>query len=198
METMSSYYELVHTDQMQSTEYDADGFAGSRNNLGSWLFLPEEAEEKLDPILAPYKQTGDGWLFALGQGITTPGLMPFALVCFSQEYRITGHILEAKQGNRSLGVSTYGHMTPDEIPASIGCLHVFKKDALEEFKDASPVFSLAWQILAERSDTRSWLVILDPFEEEWITSAERVDEKLLETVLVGRGAPTPVSEKDFD
>ncbi len=195
---MSHCYELSHTGPLQSTTYDDDGHAISTNKSGSWLFVPEEAEEKLDLILAPYDRTGDGWLFAVGQGVQTPALMPFALVCFNREYRVTGHILEAKRGNRSLGISTYGHMTLGEIPASIGCLHVFGKGALEEFRDQSPVLAQAWQTLSEKPDSKSWLVILDPFKGEWIHNLEQADQELLETVLAEGGAPTPVSEKDID
>ena len=197
---MSDCYELIHTGPVQRAEYDIDVEVVSTSKSGSWLFVSEEAEEKLDQVHKPFGRSGDAWLFAVGQGIKTSAMMPFALVCFSQEYRITGHILEVKQGSRSLGISTYSKLvlTPGEIPSGIGCLHVFRKEALKKFSNASAVLTRAWQILSEKPDSKSWLVILDPFQGEWIDSIESEDKKLLGTVLAGRGAPTPVSDKDFD
>ena len=134
----------------------------------------------------------------MGTGIISPAVMPWALVCFNRDYKVIGHILRAKQGNRLLGMSSYTNLTlePGEIPESIGCLHVFQKTVLEQFKNDSPILLLAWEALADLPTNKSWLVILDPFEDKWIEAIEDEDKNILNKILSEGPAPTPVSGED--
>lgn len=132
------------------------------------FWLPDEAEEILEPILAPYGQN-PGWFFdKINFG---PRPAPWALVCLDREYDIAGHVATSRLPNAGIGFSPYNQVPkdqPDDFVPGVGVVTFESRPGLECSVGNSPVFEAAWGALRERSLERRWLVILDPLSPEWL------------------------------
>jgi hypothetical protein len=131
-------------------------------------WLPDEAIEAVDPILAPYDQEA-GWYFdKLNYG---RGPAPWAIVCLDREYEIAGHIAEARTPDAGVAFTPYTYPKPplptDFVP-KVGALVLASKSGLRSVADRSPVFADAWQALETCSEDRRWLAVLDRLDEDWL------------------------------
>lgn len=132
------------------------------------FWLPDEAEEILEPILAPYGQN-PGWFFDKINFGSRPA--PWALVCLDCEYDIAGHVAAARQPNAGIAFTPYNQVPkdqPDDFVPGVGVVTIESRVGLEYSAGNSPVFEAAWDVLRECSPERRWLVILDPLSPEWL------------------------------
>lgn len=130
--------------------------------------IPDEAQEHLVPILAPYNQNPMWYFEKLNYG-RPPA--PWALVCLDHEYAIGGHVATTRHPNAGVAFTTYNQtfkLIPDDFVPGVGVLVFANKSGLEQSADNSPLFAAAWNALRECSPERRWLVILDPLSDEWL------------------------------
>ena len=131
-------------------------------------WIPDGAQELLEPIFAPYNQN-PMWYFDKINFGRPPA--PWALACLDREYAIGGHVAASRPPDAGIAFTTYTRVpspVPDEFFPGVGVLNFQSKVGLERAADASPVFAAAWQALRECSPDKRWLAILDRLPPDWL------------------------------
>src|SRR5690606_22990590 len=154
--------------------------------------IPDEAQELLEPILAPYDQDPN-WFFD-GLNFGRPPA-PWALVCLDREYPIAGHIAGARTADAGIAFTQYRRVptpVPRDFVPNVGVLTIGSKAGLGRVAGLSPVLEAAWEGLKDCSTERNWLVILDPLPEDWLAQVVPGDrERWLSSRGFPSGAPRP-------
>ena len=130
--------------------------------------IPDEAQELLEPILAPYSQNPMWYFDKLNFG-RPPA--PWALACLDREYAIGGHVATSRPLNAGIAFTSYNQVPnpmPDDFVPGVGVLTFESKSGLERSAGNCPLFAAAWNALRECSPERRWLVILDPLSQDWL------------------------------
>jgi hypothetical protein len=144
------------------------------NTLNYWI--PEEAQELLEFILAPYGQDPN-WYFG-GLNFGRPPA-PWAIVCLDREYPLAGHITERTAG-ADIAFTQYRRVpspTPADFVPRVGVITIGSKYGLERVARYSPVLQAAWEGLKDRSADKRWLVILDPLPQGWLDTVVSGDNE---------------------
>jgi hypothetical protein len=130
--------------------------------------IPDEAQELLDPILAPYGQDAMWYFDKINFG-RPPA--PWALACLDREYAIGGHIAISRPLDAGIAFTTYNrvpHLMPADFVPGVGVLTFESRSGLEPAVGHSSIFAVAWTALRHCSADRRWLVLLDPLPQEWL------------------------------
>jgi hypothetical protein len=139
----------------------------ANNRLLYWI--PDEAQELLEPVLGPYGQN-PAWYFDKLNFGRPPA--PWAIVCLDREYAIGGHVATSRSPAAGIAFSPYTQV-PDPMPHDfvprVGVLVFASKSGLERSAGDSPLFAAAWDALRECASSSRWLALLDPVEKEWLT-----------------------------
>jgi len=131
--------------------------------------IPQEAQELLEPILAPYNQSPMWYFDKLNFG-RPPA--PWALACLDHEYAIGGHVATSRLSDGEIAFVPYTQIPkpmPHDFVPGVGVLTFRSKKGLENSASRSPLFAAAWEALQQCSPNSRWLVILDPPSQEWLT-----------------------------
>ena len=140
-------------------------------------WIPDAAQELLEPILGPYGQD-PMWCFEKLNFGRPPA--PWALACLDREYTLAGHVATSRPPRAGIGFSTYQQMPnplPRDFVPSVGVLTFASKRGLELSAANSPVFAEVWGALQGCSPDRRWLAILDPLSHEWLAQVTPGDRE---------------------
>lgn len=141
-------------------------------------WIPDEAQELLEPILGPYDQNPMWYFDKLNFG-RPPA--PWALACLDREYPIAGHVATSRPPSAGISFAPYNQVPnpmPKDLVPGVGVLVFSSNSGLERSAANSPVFAAVWSALRECSPERRWLVILDPLSPEWLAQAIPGDGEL--------------------
>ena len=173
----------------------------------TWFVFPEEVTERMEAVLNPYGYERDSDKFPdaehfLGQielmCRDEHNRNPYAIIFYPAEYPLAGHLLSIRP-NRDIRFSSYSLCHPHKTepydpaisgPPPVSFVLVFSKAALA---DAAATKSLllkdAWSLLAEKSESDSWIVITDPLDPVWVQErAKESDELFFDITGISRSA----------
>ena len=140
-------------------------------------WLPDEAEDLLEPILAPYDR-GPIWFldkYYPGQGPT-----PWAHVCLDREYALGGHLATSRPPDAGIKFGTYARAPdplPDDYVPGVGVIFFLTKAGLEQAVTKSLIFEKSWEALEDCSPEGAWLALLDPLPEDWLAQTLEGDRE---------------------
>ena len=133
--------------------------------------LPDEATDRLSPILDRYSQNPYWYFDKLNFG-KPPA--PWAIACMDCEYAIAGHVATARRHDSGIGFSPYTQPpdpTPEDFVPAVGVITFMSKQCLENAANKSPLFSQSWMGLKDCSPDKNWLLIHCPLEGVWLDEA---------------------------
>lgn len=165
--------------------FDASG-TEIDSGTSPWFVFPDEVEERMAIILKPYgyQSDSDGLPDAehfLGQieymCCDEYGRYPWAIILYHAEYPLGQHLLSIRP-NRDIRFSNYSLCHPhnirphdseiDKLPP-LSIVFVFSKSSLIGAVEMnSPLLKDAWNFLADKSESDTWLVIADPLDPAWV------------------------------
>lgn len=136
-------------------------------------------EERLNEFLSAFGR--DTWDFFgnLTLSYTRAGMQPpWAIIFLNRDHRIFGHLSSVRQNRSdfvfsSLSLRGENYSVEESGPPPVSFIAVRSKDVLEKLAPSSPIFSSAWQLLANGSKLNHWFCIADPLPEEWLSEVER-------------------------
>lgn len=158
-----------------------------------FLAWPPDADKAIDKAVAALGY--DAFTFQILMENTLKrgdGRLPWALIQFSRNYRLAGHLRHIRRDPRELGFTSlslparYDVLT-DGIPP-VSTVFAFSKDALGHAAARSPLLAPAWTLLADVRDDCHFFCLADPSDMEWVQRQEFVDDELFCSQL-GRPAP---------
>jgi hypothetical protein len=162
----------MHIAEMLVAEARFSHRGGPYRYAGLAYGFDDQTIELLSPILKPYGQSPHFFFDRMNYG-RPPA--PWAIACLPHEYRLAGHVREARQGIREILFAPYTKV-PDPLPAdfepAVGVLVFMHKSALSEAAGRSPLLASAWEALATCDEERYWCVLLDPPEKGFLSSFE--------------------------
>jgi hypothetical protein len=131
--------------------------------------VPDEAEEILAPILGKYDQD-PFWFFDRLNFGRPPA--PWAIVCLDREYALAGHIATSRPPDAGIAFAGYKEIPkplPLDFAPGVGVLVFYSKNGLELAANNSPIFTASWKALQAASARGTWIAVLDPLPEEWLS-----------------------------
>ena len=145
--------------------------------------LQSEAEEKWDEILKKYKRNSWEMVGNLNISFRNSSLgVPWAIIVFPEEYRLSGHLLSIRTSNDDFSFSAYSIRSGYSIQKNgippVSMIFMYRRPALEQAALKSPMLLSAWKILENLPETRNWFCISDSPSADWIAKAEKDDDIL--------------------
>jgi hypothetical protein len=112
------------------------------------------------------------------------GRNPWAIIFYAAEYPLAGHLLSIRP-NRDLRFSNYSICHPhlqepdDAGPPLLSMVFVFSKGALKEAAvTGSPLLKEASDLLADKPECGTWVVIADPLDPSWVQATANESDEL--------------------
>lgn len=140
--------------------------------------IPQEATDLLEPVLGPYDRYPDWFFDNLQFG---PSANPWAIACLDREYELAGHVAASREPDAGILFSPYTSMPsplpPDFVPG-VGVLAFMNREGLKACASLSPLFKAAWDGLRVCAPDRTWLVLLDPPDAQWLAEVLPDDREL--------------------
>jgi hypothetical protein len=139
--------------------------------------IPDELQDLLKPILAPYGQDPMWYFDNLNFG-RAPA--PWALACLDREHAIAGHVATTRPHGAGIGFAPYSPLPmpiPSDLVPGVGVLAFESKHGLQRSAGESRLLATAWDALRQCSADQRWLVILDPLPERWLSEVLPVDRE---------------------
>jgi len=173
----------------------------------TWFVFPDQVTEGMEAILRPYGYEQDSEELPdadhfLGQielmCRDEPNPILWAIIFYPTEYPLAGHLLSIRR-NREIRFSNYSLCHPHKTkpynpaisgPPPVSFVLVFSKSALADAAGTkSPLLKDAWSLLAEKSESDSWIVIADPLDPVWVQErAKESDELFFDITGISRSA----------
>ena len=163
-----------------------EGAAEGPGSIGRALGLPGEVLALLGEVLRPFSLTPEQVLSLHESQLREVGLSSWALIFFTEEYPLAGHVASLRGGMWNVAMAPYTPVRvgppggpPPGAPA-VGLVSVRKKAILRTLAERSPLFRSAWEALKSKADDRRWICLSDAPPAEWVAATAPGDGALLE------------------
>ncbi len=141
------------------------------------IVLPEDAQQRLNPILERYGRTLEDWNSERTYYVRMRRNFPFATIYFDQEYQLGGYITSKRWDKYDSPYQGYSYPPNDKL-SSAGCWWFRTKDTLKYTAERCRIASRAWDLLKDKSENSPWVVFCDPLEPDILESAAKLNGQL--------------------
>ena len=147
--------------------------------------LPE-ADQFLDNLLEPYQRNSFSLFVDLNDGFRRRGFWPWAIVLMDREYRLAGHVFITRDRLSDVIFSGYsirsGYLVEKNGPPSMSMLFFRNKAVASALAQKSPLFSVCWSVLQDKSESKHWLCQTGPLPQPWVQETEKGDDVLFSLI----------------
>ena len=148
-----------------------------------------EADDFLDDLLVPFGRNSFELINDLNKSFRERQFWPWAIIAFTREYRLAGHVSATRQSQQDVMFSGYsvgdGYTVKRDGPPPVSMLFFRSKSVASALASRGPLFSACWSILADKSQNKNWLCVPDPLPTNWVVEAEKGDDVLFSMIYVG-------------
>lgn len=141
-----------------------------------------EAEDALDSLLEKFDNNSFAFMTKVNKAYINLNWWPWAIIVFSEEYRLAGHLASIRKSTDDFNFSGHGLPSNYSIEENgvppVSIISIKNKEVLNNIAEKSPLLKSAWELLKDREDNKRWLVFPEPLDKQLLSGLLKGDDEL--------------------